>query len=76
MATPTTETIAPQTVLWKPAGAAMASSKYDSEIQSNIALAQKLQATGTPTFVIGDQVLSGAVGYDALKEGVATARGK
>ena len=54
----------------------MASSKYDSEIQSNIALAQKLQATGTPTFVIGDQVLSGAVGYDALKEGVATARGK
>ena len=58
------------------AEAAMASSKYDSEIQSNIALAQKLQATGTPTFVIGDQVLSGAVGYDALKEGVATARGK
>ncbi|PDH67628.1 MAG: disulfide bond formation protein DsbA [Sphingomonadaceae bacterium MED-G03] len=58
------------------AEAAIASSKYDSEIQSNIALAQKLQATGTPTFVIGDQVLSGAVGYDALKEGVATARGK
>ena len=58
------------------ADAAIASSKYDAEIQSNIALAQKLQANGTPTFVIGDQVLSGAVGYDALKEGVATARGK
>ncbi|MCP1468897.1 protein-disulfide isomerase [Sphingobium sp. OAS761] len=58
------------------AESAMASSKYDAEIQSNIALAQKLQAAGTPTFVIGGQVLSGAVGYDALKEGVATARGK
>lgn len=58
------------------AEAAIASSKYDAEIQSNIALAQKLQATGTPTFVIGGQVLSGAVGYDALKEGVTAARGK
>ena len=58
------------------AEAAMASSKYDAEIQSNIALAQKLQAGGTPTFVIGDQVLNGAVGFDALKSGVAAARGK
>jgi len=58
------------------AEAAIASSKYDAEIQSNIALAQKLQASGTPTFVIGGQVLGGAVGYDALKEAVATARGK
>jgi protein-disulfide isomerase len=58
------------------AESAIASSKYDSEIQSNIALAQKLQATGTPTFVIGGQVLNGAIGFDALREGVATARGK
>lgn len=57
------------------AEAAIASSKYDAEIAANIALAQKLQATGTPTFVIGDQVLNGAVGFDALKEGVASARG-
>lgn len=58
------------------AQAAMTSSKYDAEIQSNIALAQKLQASGTPTFVIGGQVLNGAVGYDMLKDAVATARGK
>jgi protein-disulfide isomerase len=58
------------------AEAAIASSKYDAEIQSNIALAQKLQANGTPTFVIGGQVLNGAVGYDALQSGVAAARGK
>jgi protein-disulfide isomerase len=57
------------------AEAAMASAKYDAEIQSNLAVAQKLQATGTPTFVVGDQVLSGAVGYDRLKEAIAAARG-
>ena len=54
----------------------MASSKYDAELQSNIALAQKLQASGTPTFVIGNQVLNGAVGYDSLKDAVTSARGK
>lgn len=58
------------------AESAIASSKYDAEIQSNIALAQKLQASGTPTFVIGGQVLGGAVGFDALKAGVAAAREK
>ena len=58
------------------AEAAIANSKYEAEIQSNIALAQKLRATGTPTFVIGGQVLNGAVGYDALKQAVAAARGK
>ena len=60
----------------KSAEAAMASSKYDAEIQSNIALAQKLAASGTPTFVVGDQVLNGAVGYDALKAAVGAARAK
>ncbi|BAV64728.1 DsbA family protein [Sphingobium cloacae] len=58
------------------AEAAIASKKYDAEIASNIALAQKLQASGTPTFVIGKQVLNGAVGHEALKEAVAAARGK
>jgi protein-disulfide isomerase len=58
------------------AEAAIASKKYDAEIQSNIALAQKLRATGTPTFVVGDQVLNGAVGYDALKQAVAAVRAK
>lgn len=58
------------------AEAAIASNKYDAEIQSNIGLAQKLRATGTPTFVVGDQVLNGAVGYDALKQAVATVRAK
>jgi protein-disulfide isomerase len=58
----------------KAAEAAMVSKTYDAEVESNMGLAQKLQATGTPTFVVGDQVLSGAVGYDALKEAVDKAR--
>lgn len=58
----------------KAAEAAMVDRKYEAEVQSNIALAQKIQATGTPTFVVGDQVFSGAVGYDALKDAIAAAR--
>lgn len=58
------------------AEAAIASGKYDAEIQSNIELAQKLRASGTPTFVIGDQVLNGAVGYEALKKAVDAERAK
>lgn len=58
----------------KAAEAAMVSPKYATEVESNIKLAQLLQANGTPTFVIGDQVLNGAVGFDALKEAVAKAR--
>lgn len=60
----------------KAAEAAMVSAKYDAEVESNLRLAQSLQASGTPTFVIGSQVLNGAVGYDALKGAVAKARAK
>jgi len=31
---------------------------------------------GTPTFIIGDQILEGALGYDALKSAVEKARAK
>src|SRR3546814_2245990 len=46
--------------------AAQSASDINAEIDNNVRLAQALQATGTPTWVVGDQVLSGAVGYDAL----------
>src|SRR6476469_5563833 len=46
------------------------------EIDANRQLAQPLGLTGTPSWVIGDQVLSGAVGFDALKAAIATARAK
>ncbi len=58
----------------KAAEAAMVSTKYDTEVEANIRVAQALQASGTPTFVVGDQVLNGAVGYEALKDAVTKAR--
>jgi len=45
-----------------------------AELARNGELARAVQASGTPTFVVGDQVLQGAVGYDALKEAIAAAR--
>jgi protein-disulfide isomerase len=46
----------------------------EAEIENNYRLASALGATGTPLFVIGDQVINSAVGYEALKEAVAKAR--
>lgn len=48
--------------------------EFDREIEKNYELARAISATGTPVFVIGDKILHGAVGYDALKEAVAEAR--
>ena len=45
-----------------------------AEIDKNYQLARAINATGTPTFVVGDQVLQGAVGYRALKEAIGAAR--
>lgn len=47
-----------------------------AEIDANLKLARPLGMTGTPSWVIGDKVLTGAVGYEALKEAVAAARAK
>jgi protein-disulfide isomerase len=44
------------------------------ELARNNQLAQAIGATGTPTFVVGDEVLQGAVGYEALKEAIEKAR--
>ena len=52
------------------------SAEFRGEIEKNYELARAINATGTPTFVVGDQVLQGAVGYEALKEAVAKARAK
>lgn len=60
----------------KAAEAAMKDQRYAEELEKNVRLAQALGASGTPTFVVGDQLLAGAVGYDKLKEAVAQARKK
>jgi len=56
------------------AQAALKSKASDGPIVENVRLAQALDATGTPMFVVGDQVFTGAVGYDALKAAIAEAR--
>lgn len=43
-------------------------------IQDNLALAQNLNVGGTPTFVVNDEVIMGAVGIDVLRESIARAR--
>jgi len=48
----------------------------EAELKRNFQLAGELGATGTPLFVIGDRVLNGAVGYDALKDAIEIARKK
>ena len=44
------------------------------EIAANLALASRLGVDGTPAFVIGDRMLRGAVGHDALAQAIAAAR--
>ncbi len=58
------------------AGVAPAAPSADmrAELEKNYQLAQAINASGTPTFVVGDQVLQGAVGYDALKDAIEKAR--
>jgi protein-disulfide isomerase len=48
----------------------------EDELKRNFALAGKLGATGTPVFVVGNRVMNGAVGYDALKQAISQARSK
>jgi protein-disulfide isomerase len=49
---------------------------YRRELQGNFELARAIGASGTPTFVIGDRMLQGAVGYEALKEAIQAARAR
>lgn len=52
--------------------------KYDGAInvtfQRNYALAQRLDITGTPGFIIGNTIIRGAAGFDQLKAAVDNAR--
>ena len=50
--------------------------EIEAELKRNYQLAGQLGATGTPLFVVGDRVMNGAVGYDALKQAIDVARAK
>jgi protein-disulfide isomerase len=46
----------------------------EAELKRNYQMAQQLGANATPLFIVGNKVLNGAVGYDALKQAIAAAR--
>ena len=52
----------------------MASTEVKDTLQESFKLAETLGMNGTPSYVIGDNVIVGAVGLDALREKVNTAR--
>lgn len=53
--------------------------KMDSEpvaevIQNSYEIAEALSITGTPTYIIGDEIIPGAIGLDGLRERIANMR--
>ena len=52
----------------------MASDEVKQTLSENLDLAEKLGLNGTPSYVIGSNVIVGAVGLDKLKESVNAAR--
>ncbi len=56
------------------ARAAIDAGKYESQLQNNVFLAQNMGVSGTPAWVVGDQVLSGAVGPATLGTAIEEAR--
>lgn len=54
--------------------AALSDPALKAQVDRNLALGRNLGLTGTPSYVVGDSILSGAVGFDRLKEAVVAAR--
>ena len=54
----------------------MAAPQIDAALKANQALADALDIRGTPGFVVGDQIVPGAIELSSLKELVAGARNK
>jgi protein-disulfide isomerase len=52
----------------------VASKQAEEVLDDNIRIAQQLEFSGTPSWVVGNRVLNGAVGYDELKAAIAEAR--
>ena len=56
------------------ARAAIESGKYEAHLQNNVFLGQTMQFSGTPSWIVGDRVLEGAVGARQLADAIAEAR--
>ncbi len=47
---------------------------FQRELDSNLAIATQLQLNATPTWIVGNQLFQGQIGYDGLRQAVAKAR--
>lgn len=56
--------------------AEMKKPETEKKIQDNMDLGMKIGAQGTPTLIVGEELIPGAVGYDALKQKVDALRNK
>jgi len=54
----------------------MKSPDVDKELTANLELGKQLELDGTPSFIVGNTIVPGAISADALKQLVASARGK
>lgn len=52
----------------------IADPRVEAELRGNVDFARQLGFEGTPSWVVGDQLLSGAVGREALTKAIAEAR--
>jgi protein-disulfide isomerase len=52
----------------------LASPEIKATINENMKLAEDMDMNGTPSYVIGKQIVIGAVGLDGLKEKIGMAR--
>jgi protein-disulfide isomerase len=52
----------------------MESPEVRDAIQENVRLGDKLGLTGTPAFVVGEEVISGAVGLEPMRQAIAAVR--
>lgn len=56
------------------ARSAIEAGQFEGQLQNNVFLAQSLGITGTPSWIVGDRALNGAVGRDAIGRAIAEAR--
>ncbi|GAA0266242.1 DsbA family protein [Alteraurantiacibacter aestuarii] len=54
--------------------AAISAGQFESQLQNNIFLAQSLGITGTPSWIVGDKALNGAIGAESIGRAIAEAR--
>ncbi|MBV8777072.1 MAG: DsbA family protein [Alphaproteobacteria bacterium] len=54
----------------------MKSPEVDKELKTNLDLGSDLDLSGTPSFIVGDTIVPGAITAEELRQLIATARGK